>query len=199
MRRNAGRRWTCGQISPKSSAQRCWCAGRRARSYAPRSPRGWSTLSRTVSLWRSTARVIRSAWTIQPILTAPFASSCVVQSGKDLVRRLVRDVFNGERPQTADEVLAPTFVNHNAMPGTPPGPEGTKRANVAIRAAFPDWSESIEDLIAEGDRVALYAVGRGMQQGEFMVNWPEVAHLATVHDIAARSLPRLRKRHAATG
>jgi len=92
----------------------------------------------------------------------------VVESGKDLVRRLVRDVFNGERPQTADEVLAPAFVNHNAMPGAPPGPEGTKRANDAIRAAFPDWSESIEDLIAEGDRVVLYAIGRGMQRGEFM-------------------------------
>ncbi len=34
---------------------------------------------------------------------------------------------------------------------------------------------------------------------DFMLNWPEVVHLATVHDIAARSLPRLRKRHAATG
>ena len=34
---------------------------------------------------------------------------------------------------------------------------------------------------------------------DFMLNWPEVVHLATVQDIAARSLPRLRKRHAATG
>jgi predicted ester cyclase len=92
----------------------------------------------------------------------------VVESGKDLVRRLVRDVFNGERPETADEVLAPAFVNHNALPGTPPGPEGTKRANVSIRTAFPDWSESIEDLIAEGDRVVLHAIGRGTQRGEFM-------------------------------
>ena len=92
----------------------------------------------------------------------------MVESGKDLVRRLVRDVFNGERPQTADEVLAPTFINHNAMPGTPPGPEGTRRANESIRTAFPDWVESIEDLITEGDRVVLRAIGRGTHQGEFM-------------------------------
>jgi predicted ester cyclase len=92
----------------------------------------------------------------------------VVESNKDLVRRLVRDVFNGERPQTADEVLSPGFVNHNALPGTPPGPDGTKRANEAIRTAFPDWSETIEDLVAEGDRVVLHAIGRGTQHGEFM-------------------------------
>jgi predicted ester cyclase len=98
-------------------------------------------------------------------------------SSKDLVRRLVRDVFNGERPQTADEVLAPAFVNHNALPGTPPGPEGTKRANAAIRQAFPDWSESIESLIAEDDRVVLYAIGRGTQQGEFMGIAPTGRHV----------------------
>ena len=84
-----------------------------------------------------------------------------MESGKDLVTRLVRDVFNGEHPDSVDEILGTEFVNHNAMPGTPPGPDGTRQANESIRAAFPDWRESIEDLIAEGDRVVLYAIGRG--------------------------------------
>ena len=127
-----------------SPARPCWCAARRVQCCAPKWPSAWSPPSPTVGLWRSKARAIRSAWTIQPTSTTPSARSCwVVESSscKDLVRRLVRDVFNGERPQTADEVLAPTFVNHNALPGTPPGPEGTRRANAAIRMAFPDWSE----------------------------------------------------------
>ena len=101
----------------------------------------------------------------------------MVESNKDLVRRLVRDVFNGERPQTADEVLAPAFVNHNALPGTPPGPDGTRRANAAIRIAFPDWAERIESLIAEGDRVVLYAIGRGTQHGAFMGIAPTGLHV----------------------
>lgn len=89
-------------------------------------------------------------------------------SGKELVTRLVRDVFNAEHLDSVDELLAPEFVNHNAVPGTSPGPNGTRQANVDIRVSFPDWHESIEDLIAEADRVVLFAIGRGTQQGEFM-------------------------------
>jgi predicted ester cyclase len=92
----------------------------------------------------------------------------VAESNKALVARLVRDVFNGERPASIDEIFAPSFMNHNALPGTTPGPEGTRRANEQVRAAFPDWTESIEQLIAEDDRVVLYAIGRGTQDGEFM-------------------------------
>jgi predicted ester cyclase len=97
----------------------------------------------------------------------------VLEANKLLVRRLVEDVFNGARPESAYEILAPDFVNHNALAGTPIGPEGTVRANAQIRAAFPDWRETIESLVAEGDRVALFAIARGIHSGaEFLGRRP---------------------------
>src|SRR5262249_22700179 len=107
-------------------------------------------------------------------------------TGKQLVRRLVEDVFNGGRPETAFDVLSPDFMNHNAPVGSAPGPRGTYDANRAIREAFPDWTETIEQLLQEDARVALYAIGRGTHAGTFMGTAPTgrqvtVAGMAIFH------------------
>jgi predicted ester cyclase len=91
---------------------------------------------------------------------------------RELVRRLVEDVFNGQRPATAFDVLGPDFVNHNAPAGSPAGPRGTYEANLAIRHAFPDWTETIEQLLQDDNRVVLYAIGRGTHAGTFMATPP---------------------------
>jgi predicted ester cyclase len=48
------------------------------------------------------------------------------------------------------------------------GPEGLKQLFTMLRTAFPDWSETIEDLMAEEDRVVFRVTGQGTHQGEFM-------------------------------
>jgi steroid delta-isomerase-like uncharacterized protein len=55
------------------------------------------------------------------------------------------------------------------MPGIDTsGPEGIKRLVAMFRAAFPDLKISAEDMIADGDKVAVRSVMRGTHKGEFM-------------------------------
>ena len=67
-----------------------------------------------------------------------------------------------------DEVVAPDAIDHAAPPGFPAGREGWKQYIPAFRKAFPDLHYTVEQEIAEGDRVVLHTVGRGTMKGDFM-------------------------------
>src|SRR5438105_9908353 len=54
-----------------------------------------------------------------------------------------------------DELLAADYVDHDAPPGTPPGPQATKAFVGALLSHHPDLRIEIDDCLAEGDRVAL--------------------------------------------
>jgi steroid delta-isomerase-like uncharacterized protein len=84
-----------------------------------------------------------------------------------LYRRWFEEVVSGGELALADELLADDYVLH--FPGMP-GPvdrEGHKGLVTMYRAAFPDWVELVDDVIAEGDRVAIRVTGRGTHRGEF--------------------------------
>jgi predicted ester cyclase len=70
--------------------------------------------------------------------------------------------------EVLDELVAPTVVNHTAPPGVPPDREGIRQLSALFRAAFPDGRMTVEDMIAEGDRVATRKTFRGTHQGAFM-------------------------------
>jgi steroid delta-isomerase-like uncharacterized protein len=53
-----------------------------------------------------------------------------------------------------DEILSVDYVDHNPpLPNLPPGREGVRQASLALAAAFPDAVHTIEDQMAEGDKV----------------------------------------------
>ncbi len=84
-----------------------------------------------------------------------------------LYRRWFEEVVTGGDLALADAVLADGYVLH--FPG-PPGPvdrEGHKGLVAGFRAGFPDWRETVEDVIAEGDRVVVRVTGRGTHHGAF--------------------------------
>lgn len=83
-----------------------------------------------------------------------------LEENKALVRRAAQSYAAGDT-SNVDELYAPDFVDHNAQPGTPPGREGIKAGIAAFHQAFPDLTYTLEDLIAEGDRV----VDRGIVTG----------------------------------
>jgi steroid delta-isomerase-like uncharacterized protein len=88
------------------------------------------------------------------------------EHNKALVRRCF-DELNKANLKVLDEVCAPDYIAH--FPGTP-GPmdrEAIKPVWGAFFAAFPDLQHSIEDLFAEGDKVALRMVIRGTHRGDF--------------------------------
>jgi steroid delta-isomerase-like uncharacterized protein len=90
------------------------------------------------------------------------------EENKVLALRLVEEVINQGRMTTIDELIAADAVDHSLPPGLPPGREGVKLFLGMIRAAFPDIHETIEDMLAEGDRVVTRSTWRGTHQGAFL-------------------------------
>ena len=92
------------------------------------------------------------------------------EENKDLARRFMDEVWNKGNVDFIDEVFAPNWVNHD--PTVPEemrgGVEGGKRLAQMYRNAFPDTQMTVEDLIAEGDKVVTRYTARGTHQGELM-------------------------------
>ena len=90
------------------------------------------------------------------------------QDNKALVRRFVDEVQSGGNIDLIDEICSPKFVNYSAPPGLPTDCEGIKIATVMFRRAFPDSYFTVEDMMAEGDKVATRKTFHGSHEGEFM-------------------------------
>ena len=91
------------------------------------------------------------------------------EDNKAVVRRVIEEMFNQGNLDTADELIAPDYVDHDpAMPEEVRGPEGFKEFAAAYRAAFPDLHMEIEAQIAEGDLVATRWTATGTHEGDLM-------------------------------
>jgi predicted ester cyclase len=75
------------------------------------------------------------------------------EANKASVRRFYDEVFNKKNRAAIDEFIAPNHVDHAAPPGLPSGIEGVKQTLTMYLTAFPDLHFTVEDLIAEGDRL----------------------------------------------
>jgi len=82
-------------------------------------------------------------------------------------RRMIEEVFGAGKYELADELVAADAVGHDpALPETPTGPEGVKEAARGYRGAFPDLRMSAEEVVAQGDKVAIRWTARGTHKGE---------------------------------
>lgn len=81
---------------------------------------------------------------------------------KALVRQFVDEFWSRGNLAAADELMTRDTVIHEPVAGTP---EDLKAVATAIRAAFPDWHSTVEEMVVEGDRVAERWTGRGTHQG----------------------------------
>ena len=91
-----------------------------------------------------------------------------VDENKALVRRLYAEVFAAWNLDVVDQLIGPGFIGHEMPPGTPPGPVGFKQFYGWLRSAFPDLRYTVEDVVAEGDRVVVRWTWRCTHKGEFM-------------------------------
>jgi predicted SnoaL-like aldol condensation-catalyzing enzyme len=82
---------------------------------------------------------------------------------KAFVREHFEQFVNQKNLAIGDINFAPEFVDHGAdvPPGTPPGPAGAKQYVGGAYKKFPDIHVTIEDLIAEGDKVVVRNTWRG--------------------------------------
>jgi len=87
-----------------------------------------------------------------------------MSDAKDVVRRL-EQAWAANDLTVVDELLAPDLVSHDAPPGMPPGREGARAAHGMAMTSFPDRKMTIEDVIGDGDRVAVRTTIRGTNTG----------------------------------
>jgi len=92
------------------------------------------------------------------------------EENKDLARRFMEEAYNKGNVDFIDEVVASDYVAHdpNSPEGTGGGADGAKQFVETYRSAFPDLQMTVEDLIAEGDKVVVRWTARGTHQGELM-------------------------------
>ena len=92
-----------------------------------------------------------------------------VTTNKDLAQKVLA-VFNSRDLAGLDELYAPDYVHHD--PSLPPdvqrGLSNYKQGVAMFYSAFPDLTGTIEDIIAEGDRVAMRLTWRGTHRGPLM-------------------------------
>ena len=109
---------------------------------------------------------------------------------KDVVRA-VEEAWDSQDLDALDQYFGPEFDNSaSAVPGLPPGLAGAKMAHQGVMQSFPDRKVHIEEIVADGDTVAVRTRITGTNQGGFPAfNVP--ANDAPI-DIAAVSIYRLR-------
>lgn len=90
------------------------------------------------------------------------------EENKALVLRIQEESFNRGNYDALDDLITSDAIYHDHPPGFPSGPEGTKQFAAMLRCAFPDFHATVDDVIAEGDKVVLRLTVRGTHQGELM-------------------------------
>jgi steroid delta-isomerase-like uncharacterized protein len=103
------------------------------------------------------------------------------EENKRLVRRLIDEVWNQGKLDVIEELVARGYVRHDpSWPDELHGLEGFRQYAATVRAACPDGRFTIDDLIAEGDKVAIRWTLKGTHQGEFLGIPPTWRDLALI-------------------
>jgi steroid delta-isomerase-like uncharacterized protein len=99
-------------------------------------------------------------------------------ANKDLARRYIEEVYSKGNLDIIDNLLDVDIQEHEEFGDQKPaGRVGIKELVKTLRQAFPDIRVTIEDVVAEGDRVFIRASWEGTHQGEFMGIGPTGKHI----------------------
>ena len=85
---------------------------------------------------------------------------------KAALRRVYEEVFNKGNLAIIPELIAKDFVFDSPI-GKYHGQDGFKQMIAATRVAFPDIHFTVDDMVAEGDKVAVRLSIRGTFKGKF--------------------------------
>ncbi|MFN8466356.1 MAG: ester cyclase [Caldilineaceae bacterium] len=107
------------------------------------------------------------------VVAADNASSLAATEHKVLVQAAVDDVLNGRDVSAIESLFAENFVRYDTeSPDVLLGRKGMSFVTDYYRKAFPDLKYTVEDVIAEGDRVVTRWTATGTQQGAFRLLAP---------------------------
>jgi steroid delta-isomerase-like uncharacterized protein len=111
----------------------------------------------------------------------------LMADNKAIARRFMEG-FNSDNLGAVEEWVAPNFTNHDpGTPPLPPGPEGYRLLIKGYRTAFPDLKMTADDVIGEGDKVAVRWTARGTNTGP-LGDMPASGKPATVTGISILTL-----------
>lgn len=112
------------------------------------------------------------------------------EENKALARRVINEAINGRNPDLLYDLIADDYVENAWLPpGSPPGREGLKAVIESILAGFSDFHYTIDDELAEGDRVVNRLTANGTNDGSVLgipptgkrVTWSEI-HMGRIKD-----------------
>jgi steroid delta-isomerase-like uncharacterized protein len=91
-----------------------------------------------------------------------------VEENKAFERRLYEEIYIKKNSAAIDQFFATNWVCHPSPPGMSSGLEGMKQWHALNNKAIPDMQVKLEDMIAEGDKVACRWTATGTHKDEFM-------------------------------
>ena len=111
------------------------------------------------------------------------------EANKALVRRWFEEVWNQGREKTIDELFAADGVAHGLgdTEADTRGPEGFKPFFRNLRGSFPDLHMTVEDAIAEGDKVTVRLLVKGTQPYRSLSGDALTASGRVLHSIGRQS------------
>ena len=89
-----------------------------------------------------------------------------IKENKALIRRAY-ELMNRRELDAYFELLSPDYIEHHTTMGDS-SLEQIIQGVPTFFTAFPDIHATIEDMLAEGDRVAIRVIWRGTHKGDFM-------------------------------
>lgn len=110
------------------------------------------------------------------------------EENKANIRQFYEEVWNQGNLAAVDELTAADFVDQGLLPPVH-GLEALKQYVGMYRAAFPDAHFTIEDMIADGDKIVVRFTATGTQHGDFMGIPPTGKHVT----VTGISITRLEK------
>jgi steroid delta-isomerase-like uncharacterized protein len=99
------------------------------------------------------------------------------EDNKTIVRRYYAEVLTMGNLAVIDELVSSTYTGHDPEAPDAQGTEGLKQRVTRMRTAFPDLQVTVEDMVAEGDKVATRFTLQGTHKGEFRGIAPTGKHV----------------------
>ena len=88
------------------------------------------------------------------------------EENKAISRRIIEEIWNKGDLTVVDELIPANYVFHDFVGREIKGPEDFKQYVTMIRTVYPDFHITIDDMLAEGDKVAFRFTWRGTHKGE---------------------------------
>jgi steroid delta-isomerase-like uncharacterized protein len=101
------------------------------------------------------------------LLSCSRSENRVVSANKSVVLRSEAELWSRGNLAVADELYSPDFVCHFVIGPEWKGVQGIKDVVAQHRRSFPDWNETVEDIIGEDDKVVIRFTSTGTQEGNF--------------------------------